>query len=83
MIINKVLKIITVVLIICANLYALYAGLFVYVFSFCTLREGETIDWPALVFYVIAFINIIYITIRLILKLIKICKTLNRNHQFS
>lgn len=83
MIVNKIWKIITVVLIICANMYALYAGFFICIFSFLTLREGETIDYPLLVFYVIVSINIIYITIRLILKLINICKALKRNHQFN
>ena len=81
--VNKVLNVIFIALIICANLYALYAGLFDYAFSFWTLQEGETIDWSALSFYVIAFINIFYITIRLILKFINICQGLKRSHTFS
>ena len=68
--INKIFIAALILLVVCANLFALFAGFFDYALSSWALQEGESIDWPALFFYIIAFINIIYMTIKLIHKLV-------------
>ena len=61
---------ITIVLAIALNIVALYAGIYLYVFTFWTLQDGDAIDWPAKIFFWIAFANILCLTILLVRKLI-------------
>ena len=58
------------ILAIAINIYAIYVGFFVYVFSCWNLQEGEPTDWLTHFFFLIAFINIIVLTFKLSRNLI-------------
>ena len=50
----------------CLNVYTLYGTLLIYVFSCCTLKEGEVVDWHTDCVFFFAIIHILVISVLLL-----------------
>ena len=67
---KRLLSIVLCIILIGLDCYALYAGLFLYVFNCWTLTDGESADWSLIIFFGVVFVNLLMVIIFLLKKIV-------------